>query len=56
MDKNSIVYIIKFVTIYNAIKDGWKIKKINNKKYIFSKKLIDIKKNDFNYIKNIILT
>jgi len=55
MEKNDIVYFIIFITIYDAIKNGWKIKKISNNKYIFSKKIIDIKKNDLNYIRNLIL-
>jgi hypothetical protein len=56
MNKNYIVYIIKFITIYNALKNGWKIKKINNNKYIFSKKIVNLHMNDlknFNHIRNI---
>tara|TARA_A100000164_G_C21796355_1_gene718371 strand:+ start:170 stop:331 length:162 start_codon:yes stop_codon:yes gene_type:complete len=50
MEKNNIIYILKFIIIYNALNDGWKIKKINNNKYIFSKKIVDIVNNDLEYI------
>lgn len=46
MEKNNIIYILKFIIIYNALNEGWKIKKINNNKYIFSKKIVDITYND----------
>jgi hypothetical protein len=37
-----VMYILQIMTICNAIKEGWKVKKIDNKTYEF-------KKNNFNY-------
>jgi hypothetical protein len=36
------LYILQIITICNAIKDGWVIKKLDNKTYEFTK-------NNFNY-------
>ena len=38
-DKHIIVYILQIITIYNAIKYGWKIRKIGYKTYELSKKI-----------------
>ncbi len=36
-----IICILQIMTICNAIKDGWKVKKIGNKTYEFTKKVQD---------------
>ena len=39
-------HILKVVIIYNAVQNGWKIKRINNKSFILKKKKRD--DNSFN--------
>ena len=34
----SILHILKMTFIYSAIMDGWRVERLNNNKFIFSKK------------------
>lgn len=37
---SSILHIVKMTFIYSAIMDGWRVEKLSNNKFIFSKKNI----------------
>jgi hypothetical protein len=36
-----VLYLMQIMTLCNAIKDGWKIKKIGSRKYEMTKKIND---------------
>ena len=38
-DKSLIIYILQVVTLYNAMIQGWNIKKIGKRKYKLSKRI-----------------
>ena len=38
-NSNIIKHLVEFVTICNAIKNGWKVKKIGSRKYELTKKI-----------------
>jgi hypothetical protein len=48
MHKSVIIYILQIATIYNAISDGWHIRRINNKSFEFSKKISNCNEFDLN--------
>lgn len=43
-DNLNIIEFQKMIFIYNALKDGWSVKMINNGKYEFKKSKTNIKK------------
>ncbi len=48
-DKSLLIYILQIVAIYNAIMDGWKVKKIGIRKYELSKKINNSEDIELNY-------
>ncbi len=48
-DKSLLIYILQIVAIYNAIMDGWKVKKIGIRKYELSKKINTSEDIELNY-------
>jgi hypothetical protein len=46
-NKKIIIQVIQLATIYNAIKKGWRIKKLNYNTYELTKKIDDI--GNFNF-------
>ena len=43
-----LTHILQIITVFNAIVMGWNVKKIGNNKYLFSKKISEIKESDYN--------
>jgi hypothetical protein len=40
-NRNTIIYVLQVIAVYNALSQGWKIKKIGNQKYKFTKSIFE---------------
>ena len=58
MNNDGVVDLQKMVFIYNAVQNGWKVKKITDDKYVFKKSKDDVSREVYldeyvsNFLKN----